>query len=294
MNFVSSGRPDATDPSDPRAWNLTFTPVDDLEPDQRWSNWNDIEKGCRGPEPCPGWVVTDHAAVDTELGVLKTGKEADVYLLERAVPGQDGVLLAAKRYRSVEHRTFHRSAAYTEGRGTRRTRDSRALATKSAYGQVIAAGTWAAAEFEALSALWSAGVPVPYPVQVDETELLMEFIVGEDGETAPRLAQVRPDPRLLEAYFDQLRQAMIVMARLGVAHGDLSGYNILAAGERVVIIDLPQIVDLVANPQGMDFLLRDCHNIGRWFASRGLDVDAESLFAELVGSAFGDPIPKPR
>ena len=43
---------------------------------------------CRGPEPRPGLGrrPTD-AAVDTELGILKTGKEADVFLLERAVPG---------------------------------------------------------------------------------------------------------------------------------------------------------------------------------------------------------------
>ena len=47
----------------------------------------------------------------------------------------------------------------------------------------------------------------------------------------------------------------------GIVHGDLSAYNILAAGERLVVIDLPQIVDLVGNPNGMDFLLRDCTNV---------------------------------
>lgn len=289
MNTVSSGFPDAAEPSDPYAWNLTYTPIDEPGPDQRWSTWNDIEKGRRGPEPRPAWVVTDHAAVDTELGVIKSGKEADVFLVERAVPGLDGVLLAAKRYRSDEHRSFHRSASYTEGRGTRRSRDARALARKSAHGQAIAAETWATTEFEALSALWSAGVAVPYPVQIDGTELLMEFICDDDGETAPRLAQTRPDRRLLGTYFDQLRAAMMLMARQGLAHGDLSAYNILATGDRLVIIDIPQIVDIVGNPQGMDFLMRDCRNVSRWFVSRGLDVDEEALFAELVGSAFGGP-----
>jgi len=28
-----------------------------------------------------------------------------------------------------------------------------------------------------------------------------------------------------------------------------------------VIIDLPQVVDLVGNPQGLDFLVRDCRNV---------------------------------
>jgi RIO kinase 1 len=67
--------------------------------------------------------VTSAAAVDTELGILKTGKEADVFLLERAVPDEpaQGVVLAAKRYRDADHRSFQRSSIYTEGRRTRNT-----------------------------------------------------------------------------------------------------------------------------------------------------------------------------
>jgi len=76
------------------------------------------------------------------------------------------------------------------------------------------------------------------------------------------------------------------MAQLGIVHGDLSAYNVLAAGERVVVIDLPQAVDLVGNPQGMEFLLRDCTNLCRWFRSRGLDVDEHDLFADVLASAF--------
>jgi RIO kinase 1 len=72
----------------------------------------------------------------------------------------------------------------------------------------------------------------------------------------------------------------------GLAHGDLSAFNVLAQGDRVVVIDLPQVVDLVANPQAMEFLMRDCRNVCGWFASRGLDVDADDLFAELLSSAF--------
>ena len=66
---------------------------------QRWSTWYDVEPLCRGPEPRPDWVITDRAAVDTELGILKTGKEADVFLLERAVDDGPSVVMAAKRYR---------------------------------------------------------------------------------------------------------------------------------------------------------------------------------------------------
>jgi RIO kinase 1 len=83
--------------------------VDGLADGERWSTWDQSSTGDRGPKPYPGWLVTDLAAIDTELGILKTGKEADVYLLRRAVPGTDREsLLAAKRYRAAENRLFHR------------------------------------------------------------------------------------------------------------------------------------------------------------------------------------------
>jgi RIO kinase 1 len=69
-------------------------------------------------------------------------------------------------------------------------------------------------------------------------------------------------------------------------HGDLSAYNLLAAGERLVIIDLPQIIDLVGNPAGFDFLLRDCANVCGWFRGRGLEVDEQDLYADLLAHAF--------
>ncbi len=264
-----------------------FSATDEPGDGQRWSTWLDVEPLCRGPEPRPDWVVTSAAALDTELGILKTGKEADVFLLERAVPNQrtQGVVLAAKRYRDAEHRNFHRNSVYTDGRRTRNTRDARAMSKKTAHGRAVAAGQWARAEWEALVRLWCAGVPVPYPVQIDGTEILME-LVSVDGLAAPRLAQVRPKVELLGSYFDQVRDAMGTLAAMGLAHGDLSPYNILAAGERLVLIDVPQAVDIVANPAGMDLLMRDCHNVCTWFVGRGLDVDEQELFAALLTAAL--------
>jgi RIO kinase 1 len=277
--------PDAPD-LDPN-FVFEFVACDDLDPNtQRWSTWRSVEPLCRGPKPRPDWIVTSESAIDTELGILKTGKEADVFLVERAVPeAGPGVVMAAKRYRSEEHRTFHRASTYTEGRRTRRSRDARALAKKTAHGRALASGQWAWAEWDSLGRLWSLGLPVPYPVQIDGTEILMEWITHE-GETAPRLAQTRPDHRRLRSYFEQLRESMVTLADHGMVHGDLSAYNILAAGDRVVIIDLPQLVDLVANPSGMDFLLRDCTNVCSWFRSRGLEVDEHDLFGDLVARSF--------
>ena len=259
----------------------TFTQLEPGE-DQRWSTWQAIIPSQKGPEPRPDWVVTSAAAFDTELGIVKTGKEADVFLIERAVPGSAGAVMAAKRYRSTEHRDFTRSSQYEEGRRTRRSRDSRAIANKSTYGRAIAADHWAFAEFDALCRMYTAGAPVPYPVQVNGTELLMEF-VGDGAVAAPRLAQVRDGlPDLLA----QVVEAMHLFARAGFAHGDLSPYNMLVHNGRVVVIDLPQIVDAVTNPNGLDLLHRDCTNIADWFTRQRVPCDAEELFASLLSELY--------
>ncbi len=268
----------------PDPFTFAFTPLDDLAPGQRWSTWDDIGITA-GPQPWPDWVLTESAAIDTELGILKTGKEADVALVERATE-ERSVVLAAKRYRSLEHRLFRRDEGYTEGRRTRRSRDARASAKGTRYGRTVQAGEWAQAEFGYLCDLWSAGVPVPYPVQLDGVEILMELITLADGGSAPRLAQTRPDPDLLERYWAQLTGAMRTLAGLQLAHGDLSAFNILATEERIVLIDVPQVVDLVANPQGMAFLERDCRNVATWFRARGLEVDAGELLADVAAYAW--------
>jgi RIO kinase 1 len=296
-DFVSDPNghvPPADDLSDvdPR-FVFEFRSYDDLQDGQRWSTWLSVEPLSRGPEPRPDWVVTSQGAVDTELGILKTGKEADVHLLERADPHDPGggVVMAAKRYRATEHRSFHRAASYTEGRSMKRSRDERALKRKSTFGRLVAASEWAVSEWAALVRFWNLGLPVPYPVQIDGTEILMEWIsvADENGDpqTAPRLVQTRPSPELLRSYYDQLTEALATMVQNGLVHGDLSAYNILAQGDRLVVIDLPQIVDLVGNLNGMDYLQRDCANVCAWFRARGLETaDEHALFGELMAHAF--------
>jgi RIO kinase 1 len=259
------------------------------ETGDRWSSW---DGALHGPHPRPDWIRTEHAAVDTELGILKTGKEADVFLVRRAVPGTDRVsILAAKRYRDGEHRLFHRDAGYLEGRRVRRSREMRAMTNRTTFGKELIAGQWAAAEFGALSRLWQVGqeggtISVPYPVQLIGTELMLEFIGDwETGEAAPRLAQVRTDRDGLEDLWRQMTEALSVLARTQIAHGDLSPYNTLVHQGRLVLIDMPQIVDLIANPQGGEFLARDVRNVAAWFTARGLTVDADALIERLCYEA---------
>jgi RIO kinase 1 len=181
---------------------------------------------------------------------------------------------------------FHRDAGYQEGRRVRRSRDTRAMAKRTTYGRDLAATTWATAEFAALARLWEVGAPVPYPAQLLGSELLLEFVGDPDGTAAPRLAQCRPDLRTLADLYGQCVDAMTLLARAGFAHGDLSPYNLLVHSDRLVMIDVPQIVDLFANPQGPAYLERDCANVCTWFARRGHpDADADLLFGDLMAEA---------
>src|SRR5207342_3859379 len=114
------------------------------------------------------------------------------------------------------------------------------------------------------------------------TQLMMEFIGDADGVAAPRLAQLRPSTEEAAGLFTQLRDALGRLADSGYTHGDLSPYNVLVHEGRLVLIDLPQAVDLVGNPRGFTFLRRDCDNICTWFEARGVAADPSILFDDLM------------
>jgi RIO kinase 1 len=213
--------------------------------------------------------------------VLKTGKEADVCLVRRGVPPSGpSCLLAAKRYRDAGHRMFHRDSAYREGRRVRQSRDNRAMAKGTAVGRQMIAGQWAGTEFAALCQPHQAGVPVPYPVQLLGTEVMQEF-------TGRRTARTRRAGR------DQAGPRGAGPAGAACARADHAGLPgppptatcpLTPAVHRVYyMIDLPQVVDVIAHPRGAEFLDRDAANVARWFTARG------GLTADLSAPAPGQP-----
>ena len=167
----------------------------------------------------------------------------------------------------------------------RRSRENRAMRTRTSFGRDLISAQWARAEFDALHTLWRLGTSVPYPVQVVGTEVLLEFVGDPDGIAAPRLAELPVSGDELSSLWAQLEDMLVLMARAGLAHGDLSAYNLLVHEGRLVMIDLPQVVDVVANPSGPSFLDRDVLGVARWFSSRGLPVDAPALVDRLHGEA---------
>ncbi len=271
---------DDFEPPATRRAQQTIDDTNDVDDGIAYSNYADAQ---HGPTPAPDWVIVSPAATDVDLGVFKTGKEADVSLVRRT-HGDHSVLLAAKQYRGAHHRMFHRDAGYLEGRRMRRSRENRAMDTRTEFGRGLIAGQWSAAEFAVLSRLWTVGAVVPYPVQLIGTQLMMEFIGDEHGVAAPRLVQLRPAVDEAEQLYSQMREVLTRLAEAGYTHGDLSPYNVLVHRGRLVLIDLPQAVDLVGNPRGFDFLRRDCENICTWFTSRGVAADPALLYDDLLFS----------
>lgn len=242
----------------------------------------------------PAWLITDDF-IDTDLGTLKAGKEAQVSVVER-IAGTRSCLLAHKRYIPLKvqkgdleaagfarARTFTRDAPYWEDKRMKKSahREQRAMAKRTAYGRTLLFGMWAAQEYTTLARLWNAGVPVPYPVDHDGESVVMEY-VGDRDHAAPQLVHARLSGDGLRDAYDQWLAAMRLMVQDGMVHSDLSPYNILWWDGRLVIIDLPQAVDLLSHPEGFNLLHRDVENVGAWFTRKGIHVEVDVIFAELV------------
>lgn len=266
---------------------------DDDEPDPEATTYLGA---IHGPEPVPDWVITSGDARQYELGTLKSGKEAEVFIVERVL-NEERNLLAAKRYRDGRQRGFRDDAAYRTGKEPRDGRVARAMKKKTEFGMTARAAGWAAAEFESLSRMYCAGVPVPYPVQLVDTEILLEYL-GDDEEAAPRLAQYRPGKHELNSLRDQAVAILWAIAGSGLVHADLSPYNVLVWNETLYVIDAPQAAELTDvtrasqyNPMALEFMRRDCHNLLSWFERKHAAIpDPDKLYSELVAAAFApDP-----
>lgn len=248
--------------------------------------------------PSVAWPEGE-AYEDVPRGTLKSGKEAEIFVVERRFARSGSRLLAHKRYRIrypgkdqlraegfSNATSFRRHAAYREGWNVG-TRDRRALAAgnKSRYGQRLAAVLWPVQEWAVLRRAWEAGVAVPYPVEPTEDGLLME-LVGDERQAAPKLTQARLSAQERSSAWEQLVANLRALTAAGLVHADLSPYNLLWWQGRLVVIDMPQAVEFTTNPDAFDLLHRDVARAAEWFARRGLEIDVEEVYGELVGLAW--------
>jgi RIO kinase 1 len=211
--------------------------------------------------------------------VLKSGKEGTVYCC-RAAPRTGHELLAAKVYRSREHRLFHNSAVYEEGRWVPDRRLRRALASKSRVGREAQADNWVSHEYQTLRLLHGAGAAVPQPIARSAQALLMTYVGDWEGP-APMLQHAEIPPAAAEPLFRRLLKEVELWLTCGRVHADLSPFNILYWNGDPTIIDVPQAVDPEENTNARELLTRDIANLCRFFARFGIRADPEALTTGL-------------
>src|SRR5690606_3187585 len=137
-----------------------------------------------------------------------------------------------------------------------------------------------------------AGLPVPRPaVGPDVSDMgeagsvvLME-LVGDGDEPAPRLSDVRLLTDEARGAWEQAVAIYVRLAELGLAHGDLSTYNLLWHLGRVWLIDVPQAVEVAASPGGVALLRRDLESMATSFRRLGHVGDTAAVERRALAAA---------
>ncbi len=223
-----------------------------------------------------GWITAADA-------VLTSGKEGTVYRCH-AAPEKNRAFYAAKVYRDRTHRTFRNDTVYREGRGLgygqHAAREQRAFANRSRFGREIGQTAWIADEYATLVTLHAAGARVPQPFMRAGNAILMEYF-GDADTPAPLLHHAALDPADAPALFRGVLDGIALWLRHRRVHADLSAYNMLYWEGEITVIDFPQAVDPVTNPNAATLLARDVANVCRAFRPYGITADPDLLTHRL-------------
>ena len=221
-------------------------------------------------------ALMDEGLIDSVVRQLKSGKEADVYVVRC---GDE--TCAAKVYKEANKRGFRQAVDYTENRKVRNSRQGRAMAKRTAYGRQQQEAAWQSAEVDALYRLAGVGVRVPRPINFHDGVLLMELVADAHGDAAPRLNDLSFSAAEARQHHATLIGEVVRMLCAGVIHGDLSEFNVLLAPDGPVIIDLPQAVDAAGNNHAPRMLLRDVDNLRNFFGQHAPDLRATRYGPEI-------------
>jgi RIO kinase 1 len=206
--------------------------------------------------------------IDRLHGVVKAGKEARVYYATHP----DGRELAVKIY--YTHTAEFRKGMMDYIRGDPRFKRVRKDTRSIVY-------TWNQKEFSNLQLCQEAGVNAPRPIDYTRNILVMTFI-GENGVPAPLLREVASED--LPGFYAQVLEEMrLLWRKAGLAHGDLSEYNIMVYKEKPVVFDVSQSM-LTIHPMAISLVERDIGNINYCFRRLGVETrDPEELREWITG-----------
>jgi RIO kinase 1 len=210
--------------------------------------------------------------IDTLYGVVKAGKEARVY----HATNKEGEELAIKIY--YTHTAEFRKGMMQYIQGDPRFKRIRKNTRSMIY-------TWNQKEFSNLQLCEEAGVNAPRPIEFIRNILVMTFI-GKDGVSAPLLREKNPiEPQ--KFYNSVLEEMRLMWQQAGLAHGDLSEYNIMIQKEQPVIFDVSQAM-LTIHPMAKMLIERDIQNINYFFSKLGADIQEPDELKEWITGGTED------
>jgi RIO kinase 3 len=148
---------------------------------------------------------------------------------------------------------------------------------------------WAEKEMHNLMKMRRYEIPCPEVVILKKHVLVMSFI-GKDSQPAPKLSEAKLNQSQLKSAYEQCIQIIKdLYTKCNLVHADFNQFNLLWFQDRVWVIDVAQSVEPI-HPMGLEFLLRDCTNIHKFFTNRKLEeVEVkigEELFNEVTGMNF--------
>ena len=206
--------------------------------------------------------------IDALGGVISTGKEANIYHAFGCEPERE---IAIKVYR-ISTSNFRAMQSYLIG-------DPRFKNVRHEKRSIVFA--WTKKELRNLKKAHAAGVRVPESFVERNNVLLMEFIGG--GEIpAPQLREVSLTPDQARKAFETTVEYVRILYHANLVHADLSEFNILMHGNEVVFIDMGQSVTL-DHPNAMEFLMRDIHNVTRFFRRKGVRIEENAVVDAVLG-----------
>ena len=242
-----------------------------------------------------GWLLQSlrpfyqQELISDVVAQVKGGKEASVYRC-LAHPALGAEWVAAKVYRPRMFRSLSNDKVYRQGRVTLKangrpvkatdTRMMRAMGKKTAFGQQVAHTSWLMYEYTTMEMLYELGAAVPKPIATNENAILMEYI-GDEQMAAPPLSQISlAQDEAIVAFREVMRNVELMLAN-GLAHGDLSAYNILYWDDKPVLIDFPQVVDCDSNPDAFTIFEQDVQRVCDYFARQDVPCDAALITNDL-------------
>lgn len=208
----------------------------------------------------------EEGIISEVLGRINEGKEAEIFLARR-----ENKLVAIKLYKDKMNRSFQNKYLYTMPMVQQHRREARAIQKKSNFGIQLEESLWHEREVYMLKLLYKEGVSVPQVFETSGSSFIMEYI-GDEDNSAYRLGDLRrnlPSPSLV---YKQLLKNFEILYSCGVAHGDLSPFNVLWFQGKVVIIDMPQSIFSDSSDHFEKLFARDWDCLAKYFTKLGVQT----------------------